>query len=220
MIRVRAMVVEDDPFTRSMIVSALQLLGIDVVLETGSASVANRSGQLLKPDIAILDLDLGSGPSGIDLALALRRKLKNIGIVLLTTFEDPRLHSPGLPSLPHGSIYLVKREISEIDSLFKAIKKSIIANESLPDKISNTLSSRTFADLTDSQIETMRLIAKGLTNVQIAAARGINEKSVEQTVSRLAKQLKIEPLAGGNQRVLISRLYFRLTGGRLEENEI
>ena len=213
------MVVEDDAFTRSMIVSSLQLQGIDVVIETGSASQAIRAGQISKPNVAILDLDLGTGPNGIDLALALRRFIPNIGIVMLTTFEDPRLHSPGLPDLPHGSIYLVKKEIANIDTLFKSIKKTITDSGSLPKEVAKNLTKRTFGDLTDSQIETMRLIAKGLSNSQIAKNRGINEKSVEQTISRLAKQLKIESSPENNQRVHISRLYFRLTGANSANDE-
>lgn len=213
------MVVEDDAFTRSTIVSSLQLEGIDVVIETGSASQAIRAGQISKPNIAILDLDLGTGPNGIDLALALRRIVPNIGIVMLTTFEDSRLLSPGLPDLPHGSIYLVKREIANLDTLFKAIKKTIMDSGSLPIEIVKKLTKRTFGNLTNSQIETMRLIAKGLSNSEIAKSRGINEKSVEQTISRLAKQLKIESSPEINQRVQISRLYFRLTGANSAYDE-
>ena len=217
--RIRAMVVEDDAFTRSMIASSLQLQGIDVIVETGSVTQAIKVGQISKPNVAILDLDLGSGPTGIDLALALRRANPTIGIVMLTTFEDPRLHSPGLPDLPSGSIYLVKREISDIELLFKAIKKTILESGALPREVVRNLNKRTFGDLTDSQIETMRLIARGLSNAQIAKTRGINEKSVEQTISRLAKQLKIESNAESNQRVQISRLFYKLTGSNSANDE-
>jgi len=208
------MVVEDDAFTRSMIVSTLQLQGIDVVIECALAAQAIRSSNLLKPSLALLDLDLGAGPSGIDLALALRRSHPTIGIVMLTTFEDPRLHSPGLPNLPSGSVYLVKKEISNIDVLFNAIKKTIIESGSLPKEIANNLTKPVFSKLSDSQIETLRLVAKGLSNSEIAKNRGINEKSVEQTISRISKLLEIQSMPESNQRVQISRYYFKLTGVR------
>jgi len=208
------MVVEDDAFTRSMIVSTLQLQGIDVVIECALAAQAIRSSNLLKPSLALLDLDLGAGPSGIDLALALRRSHPTIGIVMLTTFEDPRLHSPGLPNLPSGSVYLVKKEISNIDVLSNAIKKTIIESGSLPKEIANNLTKPVFSKLSDSQIETLRLVAKGLSNSEIAKNRGINEKSVEQTISRISKLLEIQSMPESNQRVQISRYYFKLTGVR------
>ena len=109
--RTRVMVVEDDAFTRSMIVSALQIQGVDVVSESSSVGFAIKTARLIRPDVAILDLDLGAGPTGIDLAIGLRMILPKIGIVLLTTFEDPRLLRPSLPDLPAGSIYLTKSKV-------------------------------------------------------------------------------------------------------------
>ena len=60
----------------------------------------------------------------------------------------------------------------------------------------------------------MKLIAQGLSNSEIAKIRGVTEKSIEQTISRLVTSLKIPKSAGSNQRVQISKMYFRLTGSR------
>lgn len=68
--------------------------------------------------------------------------------------------------------------------------------------------------MTDSQLETMRLIAQGHSNAEIAKIRGVSEKSIEQTISRLVANLDIPKTGKGNQRVQISKLYFRLTGSR------
>ena len=94
------MVVEDDDFTRSTVVSALQIQGVDVVCETGSVGPAMKLADGLKPDAVILDLDLGAGPTGMDLAIGLRRRYPKLGIVLLTTFEDPRLLHPKIQPQP------------------------------------------------------------------------------------------------------------------------
>ena len=50
MVRLRVMVVEDDDFTRSTVVSALQIQGVDVVGQTGSIGPAMKLAQELKPD--------------------------------------------------------------------------------------------------------------------------------------------------------------------------
>ena len=42
MARLRVMVVEDDDFTRSTVISALQIQGVDVVCETGSVGPAMK----------------------------------------------------------------------------------------------------------------------------------------------------------------------------------
>lgn len=209
------MVVEDDDFTRSTVVSALQIQGVDVVCETGSVGPAMKLADELKPDAVVLDLDLGAGPNGIDLAIGLRRKNPKIGIVLLTTFEDPRLLDAKIPNVPLGVEYLIKRQVGEIQTLYKAIQKAIVsASNSKNLSVQKNQGSPELAKVTDSQLETMRLIAKGHSNSEIAAIRGVTEKSIEQTISRLVANLDLSKSGKGNQRVQISKMYFRLTGSR------
>ena len=217
--RTRVMVVEDDAFTRSMIVSALQIQGIDVVSESSSVGFAIKTARLIRPDVAILDLDLGTGPTGIDLAIGLRMSLPKIGIVLLTTFEDSRLLRPSLPEMPIGSIYLTKSKVGEIEVLQKAVTKSI-TNMNSKDKqnVSSRNKSTEMPELTDVQIETMRLIAQGLSNASIAKHRKISEKSVEQAISRLAAILNFTNSKETNQRVLITNYYHKMTGTNTSSN--
>lgn len=213
--RLRVMVVEDDDFTRATVVSALQIQGIDVVCETASVGPAMKLADQLQPDAIIVDLDLGAGPNGIDLAIGLRRRRANIGIVLLTTFEDARLLHAKIPDPPTGTEYLVKKEMGEISTLYKAIVKSIenVSNSKESPAIKKHRSPK-LENLTDSQLETMRMIAQGMTNSEIAKARGVSEKSIEQIISRLVANLDLPKNLKGNQRVHISKYYYNLTGSR------
>ena len=217
--RTRVMVVEDDAFTRSMIVSALQIQGVDVVSESSSVGFAIKTARLIRPDVAILDLDLGAGPTGIDLAIGLRMSLPKIGIVLLTTFEDPRLLRPSLPDLPAGSMYLTKSKVGEIEVLQKAVAKSISnMNSKDAQNVTGKNKSTEMPELTDVQIETMRLIAQGLSNASIAKTRNISEKSVEQAISRLAAILNFSNSKETNQRVMITNYYHKMTGTNTSSN--
>ena len=67
-----ALVVDDDDFTRFLLVRTLTTLGADSVDDAADAPTAMRLAQATSPDLATLDLDLGGGPNGIDLAHALR----------------------------------------------------------------------------------------------------------------------------------------------------
>jgi DNA-binding NarL/FixJ family response regulator len=58
----------------------------------------------------------------------------------------------------------------------------------------------------------MRLVAQGLSNSQIAEFRGVSEKSVEQTISRLATIFGIKSNKEKNQRVQITNQYNELSG--------
>ena len=213
MARTRVIVVDDDDFTRSMVVSSLQMQDYDVISESSTASSAIKTAIKLKPEVAILDLDLGTGPNGVDLALALRREIPRIAIVMLSTFEDPRFLSPNIPMLPEGSLYLVKREVGKIENLGNAIEQALLNAKKLSKSDKSVQAPR--ANLTDNQVEIMRLVAMGLSNAQIAKQRGINEKSVEQTISRITKELKLTSGAEKNSRVQLTRYYQQFVGGKI-----
>lgn len=199
---------EDDPFARLSVVSALHHFKFNVVAEEGDPAGALRMAATTKPDVAVLDLHLGKGATGLDVARELRLKYPRIGIVLLTSFEDPRLLDPSLPPIPKGTIYLTKRSVQNLSALKSAVMDA--ADAALSDATPQQIPA--FGQLTDVQIETLRLVAQGLSNSAIAKLRFVREKSVETTIARVAKSLGIAATDSANQRVHIARVYFRATG--------
>ena len=69
------------------------------------------------------------------------------------------------------------------------------------------------SQLTSKQIETLKLVAMGLTNSEISSRRFITQKSVELTISRVAKSLGIPNDGSKNQRVLVAKAFFESIGG-------
>ena len=205
---VRAIVVDDDAFIRTMLVSTLNQAGLSVVLETGSAADAVQQAPKLHPTVAILDLHLGIGPTGIDVAHALRRNDPNIGIIFLTSYSDPRLLNANLPPMPGNSQYLTKESVINFEVLRKAIHDSLTQN-SVAIKFNTSSSMNT---LTDVQIEVLRLLADGLSNSEIAKRRVVSEKSIEVTISRIAKSLNLAKDSTRNQRVHMAKAYFAALG--------
>jgi DNA-binding NarL/FixJ family response regulator len=67
-------------------------------------------------------------------------------------------------------------------------------------------------EFTDIQIETFRLLAKGLSNSEIAKVRFVSEKSVEQIVARIAQHLQVMPDRTHNLRVVLTGEYFKWIG--------
>jgi two-component system invasion response regulator UvrY len=201
-------VVEDDAFTRLSLVAALSAPGIRVVYDTASASDALTNAEVLLPHVAILDLHLGRGPTGIDLARSLRRQNPRVGIVLLTSFDDPRLLGENLPTPPAGTQYLTKRSVTSIESVVQAVGASMRALNVSP----AVTHISPLEKLTGVQIETLRLISHGLSNSEIAARRGITEKSVEKSVTRICKALSVDTGPMSNQRVQIVKIFFSALG--------
>jgi DNA-binding NarL/FixJ family response regulator len=213
MVEIKILVVEDDTFTRTTLCNALRLHRLTVVGEAPSPSIAMGMVNKLSPDVVLIDLDLGKGPTGIDLAHAIRSAKPNTGIVFLTSYDDPRFHRPNLPALPPGSEYLVKRSVSDIEQITKAIIRAVNAGDILQKKprIRSSSIGVQFSELSDIQVETIRLVSLGMTNAEIAKTRFITEKSVEQTINRVAKILNLAKDSSQNQRVHIARTFFRMS---------
>ncbi len=122
--KLKVMMVEDDEFTRATVKSALQSQGINIVYDTASVKDGVEFAKQNRPDVAVLDYNLGKGPNGIDLANQLRRMQPEIGIVLLTAFLNPAELDTKISQLPDGSRYLVKHSVSNIKVLVKEILES------------------------------------------------------------------------------------------------
>ncbi|NCX39585.1 MAG: response regulator [Actinobacteria bacterium] len=123
---VRLILVEDDAFTRATLGDALAHQGFDVKARVATAAEALAAQKECDPQVAVLDLDLGIGPTGIDVAIALRSRNPKIGIVFLTTYKDPRLIESNLPSLPEGAIYLNKLEMNSTSTIAMQISLAML----------------------------------------------------------------------------------------------
>lgn len=122
--KLNVMLVEDDDFTRSTVKSALESQGLNIVYDTAFVKDGVEFAKKNRPDVAVLDYNLGKGPNGIDLANQLRRMQPEIGIVLLTAFLNPAELDTKIAQLPAGSRYLVKHSVSNIKVLVKEILES------------------------------------------------------------------------------------------------
>lgn len=124
-IKQSVMMVEDDEFTRSTVKAALEGKGLNIVHDTSSVKDAIEYAKSHRPDVAVLDYNLGKGPNGIDLANQLRKIQPNIAIVLLTAFLDPAQLDKRVAELPAGSRYLIKHNVTKIEVLIEEIKEAI-----------------------------------------------------------------------------------------------
>lgn len=208
-------VVDDDSFARMTLTETLKGQGIRVVASCRSAHDALISHREQRPLAALIDLDLGKGPTGLDVAAAMRRQNPSVGIVFLTSYRDPRLIASRGQQPPLGSQYLVKSDLADPRTLVRAIEKAISAKKKTLgwDAPVNDLSA-----LTDTQIETLKLVARGHSNKEIARLRHVKEKSVEQTVARIAQKLDIVNRLETNQRVAIAKAFFRNLGVTIHDS--
>lgn len=206
MSRMNVLLVEDNDFTRSTVAASLEAEGCVVVASVPSAREAVTAAVEQSIDCAVIDLHLGTGPTGIDVAHALRKDDPDLGIVILTSYADPRLLSADQRPLPEGAVYVVKNDIHSTAQLRAKVDAACGVGDS-------AAAGSGRVPLTDGQVEVLRMVAMGLTNAEIARRRVVTERSVETALSRTVRRLGLEPDEGENSRVLLTQAYFAMIGG-------
>ena len=209
--QLKLLVVEDDKILLTMMSGALTSEGFNV-LAASDAQSAMQYFDKARPDVVILDIDLGAGPSGIDLANKMRQISGRIAIVFCTSFKDMRFIQGDYLKYPLHTVVLKKADVVNMEKFSNAINEAIElireSDESKPDN----LHEKYYKDLTALEIELLTLIAGGHSNKQVAAEKGISLKSCENAIARLAKKLEIPAAEQSNQRVLLTRKYMELSG--------
>lgn len=198
------LVVEDSDFTRMLMESTVRGLDYPVHAVT-TPNEAMRAAREHPIDVALVDLDLGDGPTGADLALGLRRIRPRLGLVILTSYEDPRLMG-NLPDFPPGTRYVTKQALGDLGSLRDLIDEAAAEPLLSPDAPPEL-------QMTDGQLEILRLVAAGHGNAEIARMLWITPSAVEKAIHRLARSLGLDEAAAANKRVLIAQEYFRRSSG-------
>lgn len=206
---IRLLLVEDNTLMRTALAEALPADDLAVVGAVATAQEASTIAETERVDVLLADLDLGDGPNGLVLAHALRLRDPNLGVVILTSYEDPRAVGTKMPQLPPGAEYVAKQTVSDVGALRTVIARAALRGAGSPLEPARELPRSHF---TDTQLETMRLIAEGRTNAEIAQDRVVAEKTVEITISRILRILNETGHDAGNPRVRITRAYYALTG--------
>jgi len=194
--KIKVVIVEDEGLFRDLLRVALsQHSRIDVVGAFGDARSALAAVPALRPQVAILDIELRGDMNGIQLGLLLRQQLPELGIVLLSNHHDPQF----LASVPRAAIagwsYLLKKSVSDVQALGRAIEGAaagFVVLDPLLAGASRQEAASPLANLTPRQRDILALIAQGYTNSAIAERLSLAEKSVENQINLLYQQLGID----------------------------
>ena len=211
-LQLSVLVIEDEALTRTLVSRVIATADFKVVGSAQNAAEAMRLLKTFRPQVVVTDIDLGGGPTGLDIAQAISKLSPSTGIVFISSIEDVRTIRPNLPTAPATSKYINKADVNNVQILIEVIRNAFEAAQTGP--ISKSSDDGWEIDkepFTDLQIELMRLISAGMSNTAIAAARFTTVKSTENAISRLAKKLGIPTDDKSNQRVLIAKYFYKLS---------
>ena len=211
----RVAIVEDQPLFRSMLERTLSgNPGLDVVVAAGTVADAARLMQPGTVDCAILDIDLPDG-NGIALGVTLRRRMPELGILLLSAHDAMDLLLDLPADVGAGWGYLSKTSSTSEEVLVSAVRAAANGETVLDPALLERMTPRAgsaVARLTDRQYEVLRLLASGLSNAGIGDRLGITEKSVQNHVNAMYATLGIDADPQRNPRVSAALRLLEETG--------
>ena len=197
---VRVVVVDDHDLFRTGLRNLLEEQGVNVVGEAAEGQTAIRLASELAPDVVIMDLNM-PGLTGVETT----RKLAGIApltrVVVLTISADDEDVMDAVMAGACG--YLLKD--SSIQDLIAGIRAAAAGESLISPQIAGKLLQRLRsqstnedaaatirAELSDREIEVLKLIANGKDNAQIARDLFISPKTVKNHISNILMKLQIE----------------------------
>jgi DNA-binding NarL/FixJ family response regulator len=205
----KVLIVEDEPLLRSLIAANLERDGFQVAA-VGSAVEARKVVKDFDPDVALLDIELGDGPTGVDLALILRRQIPAIALVFLTHIPEPRVVGIDNKKIPKNAAYLNKERIADPGVVLEAIEAAL--RDKVRANFRDDKKAHPLVDVSRSQLAVLQMVALGMSNAEIAKERDTSVRAVENLVKRAFIAAGIDPEAGGNPRVTAAREYIKVAG--------
>lgn len=203
----RLLIVEDDPFTRGLLADAFTHEGFEVVA-VGTAVEAVRCFDREDPDALVVDVNLGAGADGLELANALRSRAPYLAILVLTRFPSPAVAGVRHRIPPHAA-FLSKDAAHDPQTIVAALESAL--NDEVP-PVSGIAPDSPLARLTPAQLAVLRMVAEGWTNAEIAAKRGSTLRAIEKLTHRAIVGLGIVEDSRRNARVEAVRIYVAAFG--------
>jgi DNA-binding NarL/FixJ family response regulator len=189
MMPIRIVVVDDHALFRAGLISLLsQMPDIEVVGEGGNGKEAIEIVMRTQMDIILLDVNMPI-MNGVEAVKALR-KITDCPILMLTISKQQEDLIGSIKAGANG--YLLKN--AEPEELRKAILiakggKSILSPEVTSQVMGMIREHQIGNDVTDREIEVLRLLAQGKTNAQIAADLVISQNTVKTHIKNTMKKL-------------------------------
>ena len=201
------LLVEDDPFSRGLVAETLRNAGFAVTTATNAREASARFDKV-DPDALVVDVNLGSGADGIELANALRSRAPYLAVLVLTRFPSPAVAGMTHRLPPHAAF--LSKDAAEDPATIVAALESALADD-LP-SVSDVAPDSPLARLTPAQVAVLRMVAEGWTNAEIATKRGSTVRAIEKLLHRSIVALGITEDSRRNARVEAVRAYVAAFG--------
>jgi DNA-binding NarL/FixJ family response regulator len=184
--------------------------GVEVVAVCGSLDTLLQAVETEQPDVVLTDIRMPptGTDEGIRAAQRLRQSHPNVGVVVLSQYDDPAY---ALALLEHGAArraYLLKERVSDPDQLLSAVREVDRGGSAIDPKVVDALvTARSHATqsplawLTAREREVLSEMAQGKNNGAIAHSLSLTVRAVEKHINAIFSKLPLSEGAEVDRRV-------------------
>ncbi len=198
----RIVIVDDHPSTRDGLVTRVALEpDLEVVGQASDIEEALAVIDATRPDVAVIDISLKAS-SGIDLVKAVKERFPRVRMLVWSMYEESLYAERALQAGAMG--YINKQHVT--DTIVGAIRTIFAGELFLSKELSARMLHRVIAgkasvavspveSLSDRELETFRLIGRGMPTKEIAKAMNLSPKTVETYRARIKEKLELDDMA-------------------------
>ena len=190
------LVIADD---HAVVRSGLRLLldaepDFEVVAEAGDVDTARRYVRGHHPTVLVLDLNMPGG-SSLQAIPAIREEAPDTQIVVLTMQEEPTFARQALAAGASGYVLKEAADTELVEAVRRAAANEIYLNPTLGARIAREPPPGPPDDLSEREVEVLRLIALGHTNGEIASQLYLSIRTVETHRAHIQQKLRVSSRA-------------------------
>lgn len=185
--KIRIMLVDDHIVMRMGLVTAANgEPDMEVVAEAENGLEAVDAYRLHRPDVVVLDLRMPK-KNGVETIRLLREVADGVRVLVFSNYASGE---EVYQAFKAGAAGFVVKEMA-LERLLEAIRKVHQGEQYIPSEISSRLNGRVLSHLTTREVEVLGLIARGLSNKEIAAALNLVEGTVKVHVTNILAKLGV-----------------------------
>jgi DNA-binding NarL/FixJ family response regulator len=190
---IRVLLADDHAVVRAGIRQFLERAeDIQVIGEADDGEAAKDLIQKDQPDVAVLDIKMPKA-SGIDVTHWIRAHYRQVGVLILSAFDDDPYV---LAVLQAGANGYVLKTASPMD-IIQAVRDVAAGKSALDPEITQKVMAQlvghhegpTVEQLTDRELEVLTLVGRGYTNKAIGVQLGISDRTVQGHLARIFNKL-------------------------------
>ncbi len=170
---------------------------IEIVAEAATGEEVITHSQQTMPDVILMDIQMPV-INGLEATRQILAKSPHIGILMLTMFDDDESVFMAMRAGARGYILKGADQEELLRAVHAVAKGEALFSPSIATKLihffrtsSATLAANAFPELTERELEVLKLIAQGLNNPDIARRLELSSKTVRNYISNIFSKLQV-----------------------------